>query len=183
MKKKKGSIELFVSSMILVVVPLIIIMQLRLGQLRTTKNQVEDSLVASNLASATVDLKEYGTTNRIVNNDFNSAFNTFIKSLKQNLLLDNNLEQTDKKIISSKINIDNFTIYNVVGNDVQFTTRDSSGNISSSIISNGKDRAKTPDGAIINSTTVYSKISFKVKGYLNTEYNVFKEKSVDITDK
>ena len=42
---------------------------------------------------------------------------------------------------------------------------------------------KAPNGAVINTTMVYSKIGFEIKGYLNNSHYVYKHNAVDITDK
>lgn len=190
MKKKKGTMEMFIASLSLMIVPMIIIMNLRLRELKITKNFIEDGLVASNLASATIDLKEYGTTHKIVNDDFSKSFQDYSIALKDNLNLDSNYipqktavsNYTMYNVVSSKVIIDNFIIYNVIGNDIQVVSRNPDGSNTTSIVTNGLGTYKSPDGVLIKSTTIYSRISFKVKGYLNDEYNVFREKSVDITD-
>jgi hypothetical protein len=184
LKKKKGNMETFISYIALLMIPLILIMNIKLKQIKLTKNLVEDGLVASNLSAATIDLKEYGTTQQIINDDFSKSFNDYTISLKDNLKLDDNFQPINNQgIICSKISIDNFTIYNVIGNDIQVISRSPDGSINNSTISNGAGVIKTPDGVLIKSTTIYSKISFKIKGYLTDIYNVYKEKSVDITDK
>jgi hypothetical protein len=182
LKKKKGSIEMFISSLILITVSMIIVMSIKLREIKITKNLVEDGLVAATLASATVDLREYGATKRIVNRDFDKSFNDFTVSLKDNLKLDDNYKPINSRIICSKVNIENFIIYNISDNDIEVTRRSSDGSIEKSIIYNGVGSENTPDGVLIQTTTIYSKIAFKLKGYMNTEYDVYKEKSVDITD-
>lgn len=182
LKKKKGTIEVFISSIVLLIIPMIIVMNIRLREIKLTKNFVEDGLVAANLASATIDLREYGTTHKIVNDNFTKSFDDYISSLKENLKLDNNLMPINQNLICSNITLDNFSIYNVNGNDIQVTTRSSDGSIINSTILNGFGTFKTPDGVLIKSTTIYSKILFKIKGFNNVQYNVSKEKSVDITD-
>ena len=44
LKKKKGSIEMFISSMIFIIVALVIVMMMRLKVVKVTKNFVEDGL-------------------------------------------------------------------------------------------------------------------------------------------
>ncbi len=41
----------------------------------------------------------------------------------------------------------------------------------------------TPDGVLIKSTTVYSRIGVELKGYMNSSFYFYKDNSVDITDK
>ena len=179
-KKKKGEIEFFISSIILAVVVLIMMMGMRLNIIKSTQEYVEDGLVASNLAAATIDLNEFGSSNNIINNNFEQSFNDYKEALKINLNLDNNFVPKSKTLINSKVNIEEFTIYNVVGNDVQMTRRSSNGNIDKITYANKLGTIKTPNGVEINSTTIYSKIGFQIKGYLKDTHYVYKENSVDI---
>lgn len=183
LKKKKGSIEMFISSIAFIIVALVVIMVVRLKVIKVTKNFIEDGLVASNLASATIDLKEYGTTNKIINNNFEKSFNDYTVALKENLNLDNNFKPKSNTLINSKIDIDNFTIYNVIGNDIVMTRREANGSITRQTYPNKGGVMTAPNGAVINSTMVYSRIGFELKGYLNDTHYVYKENSVDVTDK
>lgn len=183
LKKKKGSIEMFISSTIFIIIALVVVMVVRLKVIKTTKSYVEDGLVASNLAAATIDLKEYGTTNNIINNDFEKSFNDYSTALKENLNLDSNFYPKNKILINSEIKIVNFTIYNVVGNNIEMIKRESNGSITRQSYPGKVGIMKAPNGAIINSTMVYSKIGFELKGYFNDTHYVYKENSVDITDK
>lgn len=180
--KKRGSLEVFTASLIFLTLVIITLLNIKLREIKIAKNFTEDGLVASNLAAATVDLKEYGTSNKIVNNDFNKSFNDYTTALKDNLKLDENY-CSKIPLISGKINIDKFKIYNVIGNNIEEISRDIDGSISEQTITNGVGTYKTPNGVLINSTTVYSKITFNIKGLDNKIYSVYKENSVDITDK
>lgn len=183
LKKKKGSIEMFISSMIFIMIALVVVMMMRLKVIKLTKSYIEDGLVASNLASATIDLNEYGTTNKIVNNDFQKSFNDYCVALKDNLNLDNNFTPKKKTLINSEVDIVNFTIYNVVDSDIEMIRRESNGSITRQSYPNKVGIMKAPNGATINTTMVYSKIGFELKGYMNDTHYVYKESSVDITDK
>ena len=136
-----------------------------------------------NLAAATVDLNEYGQSNTIVNNDFNKSFDQYKKALKNNLRLDNNFVPQTSNLIDGGITIEIFTIYNVNGNDIHMTKRQRNGNIIKQVYPNAVGTMKTPDGVKIETTTVYSKIGMNVKGFMNGTTYVYKDKTVDITDK
>lgn len=181
LKKKKGNLEFFTASLLLFFVPILIIYNMRMETLKFTKNYVEDGLVSSLLASATIDLRVLAESKQIINNNYDKSFKDFSETLKENLNLDDNYYPKSKRLITDTVKIDDFVIYNVLGNDIQ-TVRKSNGIISTSIITNGLGNLKTPDGVQIKTTTIYAKISFKVKGYLNDEYKVSKEKSVDVTN-
>lgn len=183
LKKKKGSIEMFISSIAFIMIALIVLMVVRLKVIKTTQSYVEDGLVASNLAAATIDLNEYGTTNNIINNDFQKSFNDYCIALKENLNLDSNFNPKNNTLINSKVEIINFTIYNVVGNNIEMTKREANGSITKQSYPNKVGIMKAPNGAVINTTMVYSKIGFELKGYMNDTHYVYKDNSVDITDK
>ncbi|MFQ9249263.1 MAG: hypothetical protein ACLR3R_18600 [Clostridium paraputrificum] len=181
-KKKEGSIQAFIGFSLISLIIAIGILNIKVPEIKAIQRKVEDGLVASNLASATVDLKEYGTTNKIVNKDFNKAFEVFQKTLKGNLKLDNNFTPKNDSIIQSKIVVEDFRIYNVDGSNVSMFKRDKSGNVTSQTYANKLGQIKTPDGVKVVSTTVYSKISFFVKGYSNENIQVYKENTVDVVD-
>lgn len=183
LNKKEGSVENFIAMAILTMVALLVLFAIKSKEINIVSNYTSDALVTSNLAAATVDLKEYGTSNKIINNDFEKSFNEFSRSIKENLKLDNGFVPISKNMISSKVTIDTFSIYNVVGNDIQLTKRQANGNVTKQVFTNGLGNTKTPDGVIINTTTIYSKIGFELKGYLKNKHYAYKENSVDITDK
>lgn len=184
MKKKEGSISEFcIGGMAIFIIAIVLVTIFKLKEIDITRNLVEDGLALSNLAAATIDIKEYGTSNKIINNDFNKSYNDFLTSLKYNLNLDDNYNPKKNKFIKSKVTVDDFKIYNVIGNDIEVNSRSSSG-VKKDLIVNGYGTAKTPDGVLIKTTTIYSKISFDIKSLLNKEtYRVAREKSVDVTDK
>ena len=57
LKKSEGNINLMFSYMLLSIVSLLIAFSINNNKISIMNNKVEDSLVAANLASATVDLK------------------------------------------------------------------------------------------------------------------------------
>ncbi len=156
---------------------------LKSKELTLTNDFVYDGLVFSNLAAATIDLKEYGSTNKIINNDFEKSFLEYRNSLKENLRIDDNLMPNKNSMINSKVTIEVFTIYNVDGNDIEMVKRQSNGNIIRHTYTNGVGNIYTPDGVLISSTTIYSRIGMELKGFMNESSYFYKDSSVDITDK
>lgn len=183
MKKKEGKINIFLSLMILLTATIVIIFQVTTNRINYTRNWVEDSLVSANLSGATIDLKEYGTTNKIVNKDIDKSFDDYLFSLKQNLNLDDSMNPKNSYFIKSKVTVKDFIIYSVIGNDIVQVRKDNSGNTHSTKYIGEVGKMKTPDGYVINNTTVYSKIGFTISGMLGQSFDVEKEGSVDITDK
>lgn len=180
MKKEKGKIEFFISSIALSITSLLVLMGLRIEVIKTTKSFIDDGLVASTLASATIDLKEFGTTNNIINSDFSKSYNDFTKTLKTNLNLDNSFIPKDDTLINSKVDVVDFIIYNVVGNDIYVLKKDEVG-YSEQFYPNQKGIMKTPNDVLITSTTFYSKIGFSLRGYLEDTHYVYKDYCVDVT--
>lgn len=181
MKKKEGKIEIFISCIALIMVVLIVIMSVKLKEIKLTKNYIDDGLVSSLLASATIDLKEYGSSNNIINNDPEQSYYLFKETLKSNLNLNNDFSAKNSNLITDKVNIESFVIYNVkASNDIEIIeVKDGK------IVNRTKENSgvTTPEGIKIENTTFYAKISFYVSGYLNNEkYKSVKEKSVDVTD-
>ena len=177
--KKEGFIEVATGFTALFIVSILTLTTFTLRRLDVTRIQVEDSLVASNLASAVIDINEYGTTNNIIISDTTKAYNQFCDALKNNLNLNDNFEPSNNKFFKSKIDVLEFVIYNVKGNEIEevkITDKD----ITEKIYSGKVGELKTPDGAIINSTTIYSKIGFTIGALLDDEYYRTKEISVDI---
>lgn len=180
MSKKDGGITIFISLIAFFIVTICICFSFTIRKLDFTRNYIEDGLVASNLAAATIDLKEYGTTKNIINNDFEKSFRDFSNSLKVNLDLDEKYISKNK-IIDGSIKVDIFRIYNVKGEDIEIITKDN-GQFKKYKYNNSVGKISTPDGVIIKNTTIYSKISFTIKTIFNQEKYVSKENSVDITN-
>lgn len=182
-KKKDGTIESFLTIGIITFGVVFVLFLIKSKEISIMSDYVSDGLVASNLAAATVDLKTYGTSNKIVNNDFEKSYVEYSESLKMNLNLDDNLKPLQNNMINSNVVISTFAIYNVEGNDVYMTKREDGGIIQNQKYTNGLGSVKTPEGVVVESTTIYSKIGFELKGYLKQTQYAYKENSVDVTDK
>ena len=183
LKKKDGISLNFILIPAICISIIFCLFMIKSKQIEIVNDFIDDGLVMSNLAAATVDLNEYGQSNTIVNNDFNKSFDQYKKVLKNNLRLDNNFVPQTSNLIDGGITIEIFTIYNVKGNDIHMTKRQRNGNIIKQVYPNAVGTMKTPDGVKIETTTVYSKIGMNVKGFMNGTTYVYKDKTVDITDK
>lgn len=181
-KKKKGSVEFFISLMMIFFTVLLITVGLKMRYINMTKNYIEDGLVASNLASAVIDLSEYGLTGNLVINDFEHAFDLFGKAIKDNLKLDHNYVPTNSMLINSKVDIIEYSIYNVSGSNVYLTKKSQNGTVQTQTFLNGRDQIQTPNGVKITDTMIYSKIGFEIRGYADSTQYVLKENSVDIAE-
>lgn len=181
MKKKKGSIEFGVSMAVISIMSLFLLFIMKITSINIARDYVENGLVASNLASAVIDIDEYGTTNKILIKDFNKAYSTYFESLKDNLSLGEGNIPTKGYLSKEKVEVIQYTVYNVEGDTIYETTRRSNGSISKKQYNGQVGKMKTPDGAVITTTTIYSKIGFYISGYKNENVYATKENSVDIS--
>lgn len=158
---------------------MVVLFGFRTQQYMVTSAYVEDALAAANLASAVIDLQEYGKTHRICIQEPEHAFEIFRESLCYNLQLDSFLNATNRDVLASGVRILDYRIYNVAQDIVQVYVLDENGvikeyqtGICGSVF--------TPDGVCVETTTIYSKVSFEVKGIGEQIISANKEKSVDI---
>ena len=178
-KKKKGFIEVATGFAAFFIVSVLVLTTFTIRRLDATKIQVEDSLVTSNLAAAIIDVNEYGTTNNIIIADYKKAYNQFCDALKNNLNLDDGFKPRNNNFFKSKIDVVEFVIYNVKGNSIE-EVKIGDKNIQKKMYENNVGKLTTPDGAVISSTTIYSKIGFTIGGLSDDLYYKTKEISVDI---
>lgn len=144
-----------------------------------TSAYVEDALAASNLASAVIDLEEYGKSHVITIKDPQSAFGLYKEAMSHNLKLDEYMNTTNREVIADKVTILKYIVYNVSGETVEIYVLDEAGEIREKQVAK-LGEVFTPDGACIETTTIYSKVSFKVRGFGEQLIEATKEKSVDI---
>lgn len=166
---------MFYVLMVLVVV----LFGFRMTQYVITSAVVEDALAASNLASAVIDIKEYGKNHEVYIQDPEEAFLLYREALCHNLQLDEYLNTTNADILASKVSIEEYTVYNVSGELVEIFVMDESGLVQEYRTGN-VGQTFTPDGVLVETTTVYSRIAFRVKGLLEQTIPARKEKSIDI---
>lgn len=130
MKKDEGLIQYVLAIMIVLIAALLIVYEISMRKITVQKQEIEDGLTSSALASAIIDLNEYGTYKYIRSNNgrgtgnlaasenkWGSAednlLNIFKSNLATNLKLNpTTLEPNNDSIISSPVTIKNFWIYN-----------------------------------------------------------------------
>ncbi len=156
-----------------------ILFAFRTNQYMITGAWVEDALAASNLASAVIDYEEYGKSHRILIPGPREAFGRFREALSKNLHLDDFLNTTNTELICSKVSIKQYLVYNVQEETIVWTEMDQEGRI----VAQGeaaRGMVYTPDGVLVENTTVYSRVGFYVKGMMGQQIYTEKEKSIDI---
>lgn len=157
----------------------IVLFCFRITQYMITSAYVEDALAASNLASAVIDLKEYGKSHVICIQDPEQAFILYREALCHNLQLDEYLNTTNSELLASQVSIEEYIVYNVAEEQVDIYVLDESGQICK--YETGRiGEVYTPDSVCVQSTTIYSRVAFCVNGLFEQSIFAKKEQSVDI---
>lgn len=178
-KKERGQADVITGMFYVLMVLVVVLFGFRVTQYVITSAVVEDALAASNLASAVIDIKEYGKNHEVYIQDPEGAFLLYREALCHNLQLDEYLNTTNADVLASKVSIEEYTVYNVSGDLVEIYVMDESGQIQE-YGTGTVGQTYTPDGVMIETTTVYSRIAFLVKGLLEQTIPARKEKSIDI---
>ena len=90
MKKRKGTMDPLMIVVFFAIFFIIILVEynVQLYTFRIIGTRTEDALALSNLASAVVDIEEYGSTHHLIITDAENAFNLYKSALKTNMGLD-----------------------------------------------------------------------------------------------
>lgn len=153
---------------------------LQMEVFRSSSHYLEDALALSNLASALIDVEEYGISHKLVIPDPQQAYERYKEAVKGNLNLNDSWECPAVGMISGPVSIVEYRVYNVSGNDVQVTYFDENGLISSWQETLGN--AVAPNGVAVESTGVYSEIAYQVEGLFGVSVRAHKGKLVDVVE-
>lgn len=178
-RKEKGTVDIIASMMFFLILVLAIFFGFRVTQYMITAAGVEDALAASNLASAIIDLEEYGRSHKIEIKDAHRAFSTYREALCVNLKTDAFLNTTNQDFLAGQVVIQEYIIYNVSGEQVYVQKLNGEGEILEEYTAN-RGIIFTPDGVCVESTTIYSRIGFWVEGLMGQMIYAQKDKSIDI---
>lgn len=157
----------------------LLVVQMQVKMFLVIGSWAEDALAASNLASAVIDVREYGMTQKIIIADPDEAYQVYQQALRNNLNLNTNWENANQDLIAGKVEILQYIIYNVDGRDIDIYSYEPTGQKVERILQ-GLGRVYAPDGCLIESSSVYSRIRFPLKGILGMELTAEKEKTVDV---
>jgi hypothetical protein len=175
---EKGQVEWVMGLYSILFMAVMMCFGLQIEAYRQTSLYMEDALAASNLASALMDVEEYGISGKIVLNNPAEHFEIYKNALKNNLSLDDEWKCVNTGLISGEVVVEQYIIYNVDGDKVDVVKIDSMGNETYENVS--LDNAFAPNGVKIESTGVYSEISFMVEGFLGVSVNAMKGKLIDV---
>lgn len=173
-----GQVEWVTGLFFLLFLGVLLCAVLQIDIFRSSSGYLEDALALSNLASAVVNVEEYGISHRLLIDDPQQAYERYRTAVKGNLNLDENWESEAVRMISGPVSINNYTVYNVSGNDVEVSCFDENGLLTQWNETLGA--AEAPNGVTVESTGVYSEISYEVEGLLGVKTRAHKGKLVDI---
>lgn len=174
----KGQAEWAVGLFMMLFLAILLCGELQIEVYRASALYLEDALAASNLASAVIDVEEYGISGQLEIKDPTKAYELYQEALKENLGLDADWECANQGLISGAVQVEQYIVYNVQGNEVFVHTCAMDGEMEDSMGILGEIRA--PNGILIESTGIYSEISFPVEGFLGVTVQAHKGKLVDI---
>ncbi len=181
-KKIDGKIDMIIPLFFIILLLPIIACNLQLSQIKATKGTVEDALVSSNLASAIIDIETYGINHNIIIGNPTVAYGIYRDALKTNLKLNSLWESDNKAYISGKVTVASYIIYNVINTEDSCTIKiyefNDNGLINETSVVNGA--VTSPNGRTIESTSIYSKITFPVEGIWGFQMDAVKDNLVDI---
>ena len=177
-KKRRGEIATFTLVYLILFLLVIAAFALQIRQYLALKSDTEDALAASNLATAVVDIQEYGISHNLIVADPDSAYRIFQDTIRVNLnLTDTWMDSTGR--ISGPVTVEQYVVYNVRGQDVEVHSY-GPGVTYASVYHGGIGSLTAPNGRTIESTSIYSRISYHVAGYFGTDVPAVKDNLVDI---
>lgn len=178
LKTESGKVEWAAGLFFLLFLGILLCATLQVELFRHSSDYLEDALALSNLASAVIDVEEYGISHHLVISDPYRAYGRYREAVKGNLNLDDNWQCPADRLISGPVRIVNYTVYSVSGNDVMVSSFDESGRMNQ--WTEDLKSAVAPNGISIESTSVYSEIAYQVEGFLGVTSEAHKGKLVDI---
>ncbi len=187
MKKDKGSGILYYIFFLALIglVCLVASYVIKMKYIGIINEDIQDAVSLSNLAAAQIDKEIYNRNGTIQVKDFNEAYYAYEEALIDNLNLSMDRKPMNNEYIQTGIDILEFSVYNVVDLDITQIRRSLINGIAvtETIDWSGQlGELKTPDGVNITNTTVYSRVGFTLKGFMNDSRYVYKEGCIDIVD-
>lgn len=165
MKKCKGGMLILVV-LIVSVISIMFVPSYLVSVYTERAEDIQDSLHLANISVySQMDIKRAGNIDKVyVITNKKKAYDTFLKYLKINMNLNDNLDFKNNGLIKGKVNVKEFIIYNVENNIVDVCTFNSYGSYTEE--KKEKKDVKTPNGTSVINTTVSTTISFHVEGVL-----------------
>lgn len=177
--KESGQAEWASGIFFVLIMGILMYTQLQLAAWRSVSAYLEDALAASNLASALIDMEEYGKSHRVIISDASNAYDIYLDAVRDNMGLNEQWECINKGMFTGPVEIVDYIIYNVDGKKVNAFRVGKDGRVSGQW-SGDLNSVKAPNGIPVECTGVYSEIQFPVQGFLGIEVQAHKGKLVDI---
>lgn len=178
LSKSAGSIQWTTGILYLFFLMVLLCALLQTEVYRTASVYMEDALAASNLASAVIDIEEYGMSHTVKINSPVEAFERYKSAVKENLQLNDSWECANTTLISGPVSIETFIVYNVDREGITICTVAENGAVNMSNKVTGT--VKAPNDMVITHTSIYSEIAFDIDGVFGTVVRAHKGKLVDI---
>ncbi len=177
--KHSGAVDYFMGLLMVFVVSMMMLACVKISHFMIAGAYVEDALAASNLASALIDVENYGRDGTLKIFDPQGAYAVYKEALFMNLQLDEDGRPFQRQLLDGQVMVEEYRIYNVIGDQIDMYMLDPNG-----IMQNcGMGRIGeivTLDGVEVETTTIYSKVSFGVPGFVGQYIQAEKENSVDV---
>ena len=181
-RTQPGKIEYVMGMYALLFVLVMAMVSLQILRYKADSDIAEDALAASCLAALDVDPYRYGTDHCLVISDPVHARQLFEESLRENMRLgpDMTYSGNDDFYIMGKVNIDDFRIYMVDGDNVtEYAVSGYGITESTGVYGN----MKTPSGLTVRSAGAYAKISFDTYGIFDVRIRACKEAYAEMLGK
>jgi len=159
MKKESGQVNWTVGLFLILFAAVFLLAAMRAERFRSIALYMEDALAASNLASALVDLEEYGISHRILIAEPEEAYGKYCEALKENLNLNEEWKGIEGSVVAGPVAVENYIVYNMVEEGAQVYRFGPYGSVQEQILGT----ITAPNGVAVESTSVYSEISFTVE--------------------
>lgn len=112
---ERGQVSWVFGLFLLLFLSILLCMQLQIALYRESAMYMEDALALSGLASAVIDVEEYGITQKVRITDPEEAYERYCHALKENLGLDDMFYAGNRKLISGQVTVQQYILYNVAG--------------------------------------------------------------------
>lgn len=151
---------------------------LQLERYRAASLYLEDALAASNLASAVIDVREYGISHKILIDDPQKAYERYRWAVQGNLNLDASWEGQAGGLVQGPVSIVRYMVYNVEAGGVTVYHFDEEGRMTQWREAPGC--AVSPNGIAVENTSVYSEIAFEIQNLFGFTVKAHKANLADI---
>lgn len=176
-KKESGAITWVMGMFFMLVLSVLMVFCLQIKVWESSSHMAQDALAMSNLAAAIIDIERYGTDHSVLITDLDGAHDTFLHALRINLGLDDTYRAQNSSLIGGKVIPEVFVVYNVDGAVVEVCTyQDGNWRKEACML----DAVYAPNGQKIEETSIYSEISYPVKGAWGTGIVAHKNQLVKV---